>query len=347
MPAPPPRFSEATFATYVAQNTSQEAATEAAQALVADIRARQGWWARFRARWAPPAWNGLYLVGPVGTGKTHLMVSMYHALVPEVPCTFLHSSELFRTSKTPEAFARDLAEEARVLCLDEVELDDPANEARLVHTLKSLAARGVTLVATSNVEPDKFLAAEFGNDRFRRFLSEEFRKTHKILVVRGEDYRARLEKPGRAWVGPADRTDALMRLHADDHPGRTRWLPFDELRARTIDTAHVELMEELLAYDALYLAQVDVTNTDDALRLLRVVDDVYTAPNAPQLYFTAPRPPRALFPQEDQHSGLAQGIAEKFIRTVSRLEALCAIEDLRHPSDIAQEAEATSGSSIS
>ncbi|PSP71956.1 hypothetical protein BRC80_04305, partial [Halobacteriales archaeon QH_9_66_26] len=83
--------------------------------------------------------NGLYLVGPAGTGKTHLLAAVYNALTPAVSCAFLHSSTLFRQTVPPTAFAHRLADEHAVCCLDEVEIDDPANEMRLVQVLQTLA----------------------------------------------------------------------------------------------------------------------------------------------------------------------------------------------------------------
>ena len=68
--------------------------------------------------------------------------------------------------------------------------------------------------------------------------------------------------------------------------------------------------------------------TDDALRLLRLIDDLYLHPEPPTLYFTAPETPEAWLRPDAAHGSLEQGIAEKFTRTASRLYALCEVEVL-------------------
>lgn len=329
---PPRRFASATFGAYRAQTPSQATACREAKAFVDDIRARQRPLNRlrrlFQRRGASLAgsWRGLYLVGPVGTGKTHLLAAVYHALCPDVPCAFLHAGQLFRTTEPPEDFARRLAERYRVLCLDEVELDDPANEARLVLVLKRLGRLGVMLLATSNVEPERFLSAAFGNDRFRRFLDEEFRQRYKIVFVGGDDYRRRQAKPGRAWIGPPHLTRPLLQRRFERDTGAKRWMDFQDLREASTTTEHTRLVRELARPDGLYLADVAPDGTDDALRLLRLIDDLYLLPEPPVLYFTSPQAPEAWLDADRAHGTIEKGIAEKFTRTASRLRALCEIE---------------------
>lgn len=330
---PPPRFDNATFAAYRPKTPSQADALAAARSFAAQIRAvvaeTSGWRRRVR-QWlgqAPDIAQGLYLVGPVGTGKTHLLAAMYHALTPEVPCAFLHSSTLFRQTAPPVEYGAALADHYDVLCLDEVEIDDPANEARLVRTLQALETHGVTLLATSNVEPERFLSNQFGRDRFRRFLQEEFRARYRVVVVRGDDYRRTngAARPGHGWIGPPETTRPALRDAYESATAPTRWLSFGDLRQATTDTALPRLIEQLTAVDALFIEGVDVQDTDDALRLLRVIDALYLEPNAPALFFTAEAPPEDWF-APSAHRGVAEAVAEKFTRTVSRLRALCTIE---------------------
>lgn len=324
---PPTRFDGATFETYRPQNAAQAEALADAQRFAERVRTR--YTGPRLLRWMnrdETLRSGLYLVGPVGTGKTHLLVSIYRALSPDVPCAFLHSSALFRATEHPEAYAERLADSTRVLLIDEVELDDPANEIRLTNVLKALRRLGVTVAATSNAEPEKFLSAQFGRDRLERFISEEFKRTYHVVFVPGEDFRARLDKPGRAWVGPLDAADAAMRVAYDEVPGDKLWLDRADLLRRTVETERQALTAELTTLDRLFLADLRVASTDDALRLLRVVDDLYTHPTPPVLYFTAETPPERWFPKEQAASGIEAAVAEKFERTVSRLRALCDVQ---------------------
>ena len=324
--APPERFAGASFAAYRPQSDAQRTALTATRRFADRLRRHHG---RPRLlRWLQgdsKLGAGLYLVGPVGTGKTHLLASLYHALHPTVPCAFVHSSALFRATEPPEAYARALAERFRVLLLDEVELDDPASEVRLIGVLKKLRRLNVTVAATSNADPAQFVSAAYGRDRLERFLSEEFRRQYRVVFVGGDDFRQRQEKPGRAWIGPPDTTRQAMRKAFEAAQGSTRWLTFAELIRLTTEQERMSLARELGRLDALFLESIRITDADDALRLLRLVDDLYAEKEPPLLYFTAEQPPHAWFSANEQHGALDKGIAEKFSRTASRLTALAEV----------------------
>lgn len=325
---PPPRFEQASFDNYNAQEPSQARALDEARRFTEIARRRQRPLYGLRRRFGFTAedWQGLYLVGPVGTGKTHLLAAAYHALHPEVPCTFVHASTLFRSSDHPEAYAREIAGRSQVLCLDELEIDDAANEARLVLVLKTLERLGVMLLASSNVEPGKFLSSQFGTHRFQRFLDEEFRERYHVVVVGGDDYRRGLDKPGRAWIGAPGETRAAMGTAFEQDTGRKRWIGFEELMELATKIEHTRLIGRLTRPDRLYLADLAPDGTDDALRLLRLIDDLYLDPDAPELYFTSARHPDEWLPADAVREGIERGVAEKFTRTSSRLSALCEIE---------------------
>ncbi|MDX1420674.1 MAG: AFG1/ZapE family ATPase, partial [Rubricoccaceae bacterium] len=302
---PPARFHGASFAGYRPQTPSQDRALQEARRFAERVRRRHGRPRLFR--WLRPddgLGAGLYLVGPVGTGKTHLLAALYGALHPGVPCAFVHSSTLFRATARPEDYARALAERVDVLLLDEVELDDPASEVRLLGVLKTLRRLGVTVAATSNAEPERFVSAEFGRDRLERFLSEEFRRQYHVVFVGGEDFRQRLAKPGRAFVGPPDATRAALQAAFDAARGERRWIAFPDLLRLATETERGALARDLASPDALFIEGITIRDTDDALRLLRVVDDLYAEPDPPVLYFTAEEPPGQWFTASAQHGGL-------------------------------------------
>ncbi len=328
----PDRFRHATFDVYRAQTPSQQAALRISRDVVTTIRSRPSFAERIRRALglaATDSFHGLYLVGPVGTGKTHLLAAMYQALTPDVACAFVHSSDLFRHTEPPHDLANALADRFDACCLDEVEIDDPANEVRLVRIFRTLQERNVPLLATSNVEPDQFLSNQFGPDRFRRFLHEQFRAHYRVALVRGPDHRrahAR-DRPGRGWVGPEPNASAALQDAYEAHAGPSVWWTFDDLLTAATDTAHERLVEQLSRLEALFVAGVDVAQTDDALRLLRIVDALYLHPDPPALFFSAPAPPDAWFDPE-AHAGVARAVAEKFRRTVSRLHAMCEVVEV-------------------
>jgi cell division protein ZapE len=333
---PPPRFAEARFETYRAESDRQREALHEARAFTERVAEAPSLAERLHARLpgtgGPQPPRGLYLVGPAGTGKTHLMAAAFHALAPEVSCAFLHSGTFFRTAAAPQRLAAALAEEHRIraLLLDEVELDDAANEARLSHFLKALTARGVALMATSNARPGAFLSRHVsGGGAHRRFLTDALAGRCETVLVRGADRRRQLDGDGpdgrgAVFVGPPAAARRALRDAHERAAEPKRWCSFAELRRASTETAHARLVEQLLATERLSVAGVQVGDTDDALRLLRLIDDLYTAEAAPALFFSAAAPPEDWFATEG-NEGLRGGVAGKFKRTVSRLHELCAV----------------------
>ena len=170
------------------------------------------------ARWfrrSPPApVSGLYIWGGVGRGKTMLMDLFYECLPPEDRLRMhfhrfmqrVHHdlTELSGSANPLLAVADRFADDASVLCFDEFYVSDIGDAMLLGELLAQLFARGVTLVATSNVKPD--LLYENGLQR-RRFLPaivllNEHARVHEIKE--GVDYRLRVLERAEIYHSPLD-----------------------------------------------------------------------------------------------------------------------------------------------
>jgi len=148
-----------------------------------------------------PVVRGLYLWGGVGRGKTYLMDLFYESLPFDARMrTHFHrfmrrvhqALTALKNQKNPlDLVADQLAAEARVICFDEFFVVDIADAMILANLLKALFERGVVLVATSNVEPDRLY--EDGLQRSRFLPAIEWLKQHvQVLNVDGgTDYRLR------------------------------------------------------------------------------------------------------------------------------------------------------------
>jgi cell division protein ZapE len=94
--AVPPRFDNATFATYEPdpEYPSQQAARQRLRDAVAELNAageRRGLFGWLH-RGSEPGWQALYLDGRFGVGKTHLLAAAHHAA--DVAKAYLSFQEL-------------------------------------------------------------------------------------------------------------------------------------------------------------------------------------------------------------------------------------------------------------
>ena len=97
-----------------------------------------------------------------------------------------------------------LAAEARLLCFDEFTVTDIADAMILGRLFGALFSRGVTVVATSNVEPDRLYEGGLNRALFLPFVAELQERVEVLRLDSRTDFR--LEKLGGAsvWHVPAD-----------------------------------------------------------------------------------------------------------------------------------------------
>jgi cell division protein ZapE len=171
-----------------------------------------------RAPEPPPPPLGLYLVGDVGRGKSMLMDMFFDtAEITRKRRIHFHrfmrdchaSVHAWRRANPDGAdpippLADRILEEAELLCFDEFQVTNIADAIILGRLFEALFARGVVVVATSNVAPDDLFKGQPGRDAFLPFI--EILKRHvTVLTVDGpSDYRRRRLLGRRIWHVPPD-----------------------------------------------------------------------------------------------------------------------------------------------
>ena len=155
---------------------------------------------------------GLYFWGGVGRGKTFLMDLFFDSL-PFEQKSRMHFHRFMRhvhhalTDLQGEAdplrkIALDFADKNRVLCFDEFFVSDITDAMILAGLLEVLFKNGVTLVATSNVEPVNLYENGLQRSKFLPAIALIEKNTQILNVDSGTDYRLRVLESAEIYHYP-------------------------------------------------------------------------------------------------------------------------------------------------
>ncbi len=301
---PPPRFAGKSFANYRLDSaiTGQAEAVAHVQAFAAQ---RRRW--RFLPRGRTPP--GLYLDGGFGVGKTHLLAAAFHA----APGTRRYASFAEAISLIILLGGKSAAEllAADLVCIDEFELDDPANTRLADLLLEELVARGSRILTTSNTVPGELGQGRMAADQFRNQLAriaDRFVDVH----VPGTDHRRRVDVTGTGPHGwgrePSAHAPGLqpVLISVNELDGVLRGIPIANLRrlAMALPTLTITGMQPF-------------TDQLIALRFVNFIDRCYEQECS--LRVLAEVAIDAIFP--DEHCQRA--FAKKYRRCQSRLIEMC------------------------
>lgn len=321
--------------------------------LAQDLTARRLPWQR-RA-----AVKGLYLWGGVGRGKTMLMDLAMSWLTREkgVRCCRFHFHD-FMAAVHDQVQAPDLARErdparhvagriadgAKVIFFDEMEIRDIADAMIVSRVMGGFMESGGVLVMTSNRAPDDLYLGGLHRERFLPFI--DLIKSRLVIqeLVSETDWRKRfLDGMDGFFMGENEQTaplldDVFARLAGDSEPVPgtlavgSRKISFDRIAGSVLAADFAELcMQPLAARDYLALAErfagvvlygipaMDDTERNEARRLIWLVDALYDKGRF--LVASSPAEMEKLYQGETW--------AAEFPRTVSRLTEMTRINPNR------------------
>lgn len=318
-------------------------------------------------RKVPPApVRGLYVWGSVGRGKTMLMDLFFeHLPVRSKRRTHFHTfmrdvheriHAWRQASKAGQVQGSDpvapvaeaLAGDAQVLCFDEFAVTDIADAMLLGRLFEALFARGVTVVATSNVEPAQLYKDGLNRSLFLPFIRLLHERMDVLRLDARTDYRLEKLAGAQVYHVPADANAhvALERMFDSligaatprsvllDVKGRkltvaraaqgVAWMSFADLCARPLGASdYLELAQE---FHTLLIEQVPAmgqAQRNEAKRFITLIDILYDAGVKTVISADAP--------VDQLYRGEQGAEVFEFDRTVSRLIEMRSQEYLARP----------------
>jgi|TARA_B100001964_G_scaffold243101_1_gene320033 cell division protein ZapE len=309
---------------------------------------------RFLARWFPGTGavgtkppKGLYLWGGVGRGKTYLMDLFYESLpMREKSRTHFHRfmrsvhirlRELQGEKDPLQQVALEFSNRYRILCFDEFFVSDITDAMILATILDVLLARGVVLVATSNIEPAHLYENGLQRRKFLPAIELIETNTSVLNVDGGIDYRLRALEMAEIYHFPLDEAadKGLMasfmaispdegmdgiELDIENRSIRSRrcgdgvaWFEFDDICAGP--RSQNDYIELARIFQTILISNVPCfgyKTEDKARRFISLVDELYD--RNVKLILSAAEPAIALYQGEL--------LEFEFQRTQSRLQEM-------------------------
>jgi cell division protein ZapE len=296
----------------------------------------------------PTPLRGLYIHGEVGRGKTMLMDLFFaaaavakkrrihfHPFMQDVHARLHAARKTSADAIAPVAMA--LAAEAKLLCLDEMQIADIADAMIVGRLFEGLLAAGTVIVTTSNLKPFDLYRDGLNRQLFLPFITLIGEKLEVVALDSATDYRLGRVKGHETFVTPlGPKADALVqemwRKLTDVARGEPVEIDVMGRKLTVPQAAHgcarftfAELCEKALGpadylalthnFSTLFVEQIPVLGQADrnaAKRFVTLVDTLYDAKL--RLVASAAAPTEKLYPAGDHRF--------EFARTLSRLQEM-------------------------
>lgn len=294
----------------------------------------------------PPIPRGVYMFGGVGRGKSFLMDCFFRA-VPLQRKTRLHFHEFMRevhrelqdlkgTVDPLDELGRQIARRFRLICFDEFHVTDVTDAMILYRLLESLFAHRVSIVTTSNFEPDGLYPNGLHRDRILPAIALLKMHLEVINVDNGTDYRQRTLEHVHLYHWPlTDQAEQALasvfeglaespdespvlhiehrELHALRRAGGVVWFDFQTLcGGPRSQNDYLEIASQFHTVILSRVPAMPVRLASEARRFTWLVDVLYD--RRVKLFVSASVPPEQLYTEGP--------LAHEFPRTVSRLHEM-------------------------
>ena len=324
--------------------------------LQAEHQRQQRLFQRLKSLFSKTSTQGLYLWGGVGRGKTWLMDLFYETL-PTKQKYRLHfhryiqeiheQLEHYKGQKNPlKLIARQFSRQYQLLCLDELHVADITDAMILHGLLKALIENNVTLIFTSNLEPDELYRDGLQRERFIPAIELIKHSCHVQKIPDGEDHRLNTIQSEKVYFSPLSAQnqqaleDYFLRLSpcqpkkntsleinhrslpvyglADD----VAWFIFDELF--NSPRAVADYIELARLFHTVVISEIPLltqSNEDKSRRFIQLMDEFYD------------RNVKVIISAETSADKLYHGktLTFDFERTVSRIEEMKSLHYLQKP----------------
>jgi len=291
--------------------------------------------------------KGIYFWGGVGRGKTYLM-DMFYDLLPIKNKLRLHFhrfmhqtheqlTELKGQQDPLLLIADELAAKTSVICFDEFFVKDITDAMILGGLFEALFTRGVSLVATSNIPPERLYWNGLQRERFIPAIKLIEKYCEIVNLDNGIDYRLRTLEQADIFHCPHDEA-AIKNLNHSFNLLATEEMP----RKSSIEIEHRAIQTVRCAEGVVWFSFIDICesarNQTDYIEISRCYQTVMVS-EIPQLKATDDAAVRRFISLVDEfyerHVNLmitaaveleelyvGQQLAFEFKRTLSRLQEM-------------------------